>query len=209
MQKKMILFVVALTVCLSFTAAGHITAAAGTVSPEDAPLPTSAPKQTIQQNENAPLPEFWTDEIVTGETVEYFEADDGSIWKVISTIEWVAPKTKSAMKTAGDYEEKVLSFGRIYKHQINPFIEYTVATVHSSYTVQYYTNENKVHLCGRTHTSTLCDSSYSIQLVYGKIVNTDGSISYTSGDKLNATKNGNEISFDINFVVTPTTYSFD
>lgn len=201
MQKKMIIFVAVLTVCLSFMAAGHITAVAGTVSPEDT--------VSVQQNENVSVPKFWTDEIVTGENIEYFEAEDGSVWKVISTIEWVTPKAGSAMKTAGDYEEKVLSFGHIYKHQINPFVEYTVATVHSSYTVRYYTNENKVSLYDRTHTSTLCDNSYSIQLVYGRIVNTDGSMSYTTGDKLDATRNGKEISFDINFFVTPTTYGFD
>lgn len=167
----------------------------------------------VEYVEPTPMPELRLKEEMPNETVEYFEAEDGSIWTVTSTVEWITPEKPSSETAAitentGDYEEKILSYGHIYSHQVNPLVKRTVASVSSRYTVRYY-KDNTVYLCDRTHTSTLLDDSYSIQLNYGKIVNTDGSVSYTSGDKFKLTKNGESHYTNLNFVVSPSTYSFD
>lgn len=163
--------------------------------------------------EPTPMPELQANETAMEETVEYFEADDGSIWKVVSSARWVTPETSSSetestMAAANDYEEKILICTRTVWHR-SGILEHKVATIDAAYTVWYYTNVDRVHLRHRDYTTKLFDSDYSTQIIYGNIVNTDGSVSYISGDKFRTTKNGNSKDYDLNFVVTPTTYSFD
>lgn len=162
--------------------------------------------------EPTPMPNLKSNEEILGETIEYFETNNGN-YKVVSTIEWImngdATSKMETMAAASDYEQKIIRHTRSYWYTpAGSILEYKVASLESSYTVRYYT-DNKVHLSARSHTSTLVNSNFSTQIIYGSIVNTDGSVSYTSGDMFKITHEGDDTYFDINFVVTPTTYSFE
>lgn len=159
--------------------------------------------------EPTPIPEFSAQKTGVQEKTEYFETGSG-IMKVVS--EWVveeAPLSENGISTiAADYEARTLTNKRTYYYQISPILERIIATLDTSYTVWYYTN-GKVHLYTRSLTSKLYDTDFSAQVTYGDMINTDGSASYTLGDKFTLTK-GNEIyEYNIGFVVTPTNYSFD
>lgn len=165
--------------------------------------------------EPTPMPEFQTNKTETTpkEKVTYYKSDDGAIWKFVSVSEWVTPETPSseAERTEAaetDYEAKILSNKISVWYRLGTS-ETKIATVESLYNVWYYINDNKVHLRGRVHTYQLFDSSHSAQVIYGNIINTDGSVSYTSGDKFKLSKNGEDYITDLNFYVSPTTYSFD
>ncbi len=162
-----------------------------------------------------PMPEFQTQEAETSpkERVAYYESEDGIIWKFVSVSEWVTPETLSseAEKTEAaenNYESKILSNKISIWYRLGTS-ETKIATVESLYNVWYYLNDNKVHLRGRSHTYQLFDSEHSAQIVYGNIINTDGSVSFTSGDKFKLTKNGEDYITNLNFYVSPTTYSFE
>lgn len=132
-----------------------------------------------------------------------------SVVKVIS--EWVveeSPSSKNEISKATDYEARTLTNKRTYYYQVSPILERIIATLDTSYTVWYYTN-GRVHLYTRSLTSKLYDTDFSAEVTYGSIINTDGSASYTLGDKFTLEK-GNEVyEYNIGFLVTPTTYSFD
>lgn len=72
--------------------------------------------------------------------------------------------------------------------------------------VWHYT-DGKVHLYSRTITpSRLPD--YEIYRTYGRIVNTDGTLSYTTGDSVNISSFVEEWDYAIDFRITPSEHSF-
>lgn len=73
--------------------------------------------------------------------------------------------------------------------------------------VWHYT-DGKVHLYSRTITVERL-ASFDADRTYGRIVNTDGSLSYTTGDRVHIIDYGNYWDFAIDFRVTPTEASFD
>lgn len=161
------------------------------------------------------MPEFQTAKTENSpeEKVTYYKSDDGAIWEFVSVSEWVTPETPSSETerteaTESDYESRILSNKISIWYQLGTS-KTKIATVESLYNVWYYINDNKVHLRGRSHTYQLFDSDYSAQIIYGNIINTDGSASYTSGDKFKLTKNGEDYIADLNFHASPTAYSFD
>lgn len=158
--------------------------------------------------EPTPIPEFEPQKTGVQEKTEYFEMGE-SVVKVIS--EWVveeSPLSKNEISKATDYEARTLTNKRTYYYQVSPILERIIATLDTSYTVWYYTN-GRVHLYTRSLTSKLYDTDFSAEVTYGSIINTDGSASYTLGDKFTLEK-GNEVyEYNIGFLVTPTTYSFD
>ncbi len=73
--------------------------------------------------------------------------------------------------------------------------------------VWHYT-DGKVHLYSRT-ISVERLASFDADRTYGRIVNTDGSLSYTTGDRVRIIDYMDYWDFAIDFRVTPTEASFD
>ncbi len=73
--------------------------------------------------------------------------------------------------------------------------------------VWHYT-DGKVHLYNRTITVTRL-ATYDASRTYGRIVNTDGSLSYTTGDRVHLYGDLDIWDYAIDFRVTPTEASFD
>ena len=73
--------------------------------------------------------------------------------------------------------------------------------------VWHYT-DGKVHLYSRTITVTRL-ATYDATRTYGRIVNTDGSLSYTTGDRVGIIGYDDSWDFAIDFRVTPTDASFN
>ena len=82
-----------------------------------------------------------------------------------------------------------------------------VAQIDPVCTVWEYT-DGKVHLYSRTITVTRL-ATYGASRTYGSIVNTDGSLSYTTGDRVHVYSLTNTWDFAIDFRVTPTEASFN
>ena len=82
-----------------------------------------------------------------------------------------------------------------------------VAQAEEKCIVWHYT-DGKVHLYNRTITVTRL-ATYDASRTYGRIVNTDGSLSYTTGDMVHLYGLTNTWDFAIDFRVTPTEASFD
>lgn len=82
-----------------------------------------------------------------------------------------------------------------------------VAVVSAEYEVWYYT-DNKVHLYSRTFSKLTAAGYGDSYFEYGSIVNTDGAMSYTSGDRFYVKGKGVNRAHAINFFVTPTYYHF-
>lgn len=82
-----------------------------------------------------------------------------------------------------------------------------VAQANAKCIVWHYT-DGKVHLYNRTITVTRL-ATYDASRTYGRIVNTDGSLSYTTGDRVHLYGDMATWNFAIDFRVTPTEASFN
>lgn len=82
-----------------------------------------------------------------------------------------------------------------------------VAQANAVCVVWHYT-DGKVHLYQREITVRRL-ATYDASRTYGRIVNTDGSLSYTTGDRVHLYSLTNSWDFAIDFRVTPTEASFD
>jgi len=74
--------------------------------------------------------------------------------------------------------------------------------------IVYHYTDGKVHLYQRTITVTRL-ATYDATRTYGRIVNTDGSLSYTTGDRVGLIGDYDSWDFAIDFRVTPTEASFN
>ena len=74
--------------------------------------------------------------------------------------------------------------------------------------IVYHYTDGKVHLYRRTITVTRL-ATYDATRTYGRIVNTDGSLSYTIGDRVGLIGDDDSWDFAIDFRVTPTEASFN
>lgn len=81
-----------------------------------------------------------------------------------------------------------------------------VATANIECIVYHYT-DGKVHLYQRTITMRRL-TTYDAGYTYGRIVNTDGSLSYTTGDRVHILGLTNTWDYAIDFRVTPSDASF-
>lgn len=81
-----------------------------------------------------------------------------------------------------------------------------VATANIECIVYHYT-DGKVHLYQRTITMSRL-TTYDAARTYGRIVNTDGSLSYTTGDRVHIYGLTNTWDYAIDFRVTPSDASF-
>ncbi len=82
-----------------------------------------------------------------------------------------------------------------------------VATANIECIVYRYT-DGKVHLYQRTITMRRL-TTYDAGYTYGRIVNTDGSLSYTTGDRVHILGLTNTWDYAIDFRITPTEVSFN
>lgn len=95
-----------------------------------------------------------------------------------------------------------------YTESFNFSLEGTwVARADARCIVWHYT-DGKVHLYQRTITMTRL-ASFDADRTYGRIVNTDGSLSYTEGDRVTIIDYDDFWDFAIDFRVTPTEASFN
>lgn len=81
-----------------------------------------------------------------------------------------------------------------------------VFSVEETCTVWYY-SDGKVHLYRRTLTKSAWGGTTGT-ITYGSIVNTDGSRSYTSGDRVAVTRNATRKTYALDFYVTGSDYHF-
>lgn len=108
----------------------------------------------------------------------------------------------SDMKARGSYTERVLQCTHdIYVNGNRIF------SVEEACTVWYY-SDGKVHLYRRTLSGISWSSTTSARFTYGSIVNTDGSRSYTSGDRVLVINNTTAKTFALDFYVTGSNYNF-
>lgn len=82
-----------------------------------------------------------------------------------------------------------------------------IATADAVCIVWRYT-DGKVHLYSRTITMTRCVTGIDVSKSYGSIVNTDGSLSYTSGDKVMVARGTQTKWFALDFYITPNEVDF-
>lgn len=137
--------------------------------------------------------------VYKGEAAKNFTIPDEL--NLIESNTTYAEPTELSM-TSTSYEERVLSSAYVYTRN-----GVLVATVIDTCTVWYYT-DNKVHLYSRSLSLSAASGYSSSYVTYGSIVNTDGSVSYTSGDSCTLIAILYNVTNSINFIVTPTSYSF-
>lgn len=82
-----------------------------------------------------------------------------------------------------------------------------LATAEAVCIVWHYT-DGKVHLYSRTITMMVHASDIAASKSYGSIVNTDGSLSYTSGDKVMLSNGVQTKWFALDFYITPNEVDF-
>lgn len=104
--------------------------------------------------------------------------------------------------TAASYT--AYEYSRIFDYSLNGT---WVAQSETKCIVWHYT-DGKVHLYNRTITVTRL-ATYDASRTYGRIVNTDGSLSYTTGDRVHLYGDMATWNFAIDFRVTPTEASFN
>lgn len=137
-------------------------------------------------------------EIRTTETVlseiRVIEDDKDSTYRATSG-------NSSYMTLGESYIEKELKCTHdIYVNESRVFSIDEICTV-------WYYSDGMVHLYRRTLTGGAWFGTTGI-ITYGSIVNTDGSYSYTSGDKVIVTRNSTRKIFALDFYVTASDYDF-
>lgn len=154
---------------------------------------------------------------VAGECTVAFAASD-DVWEV-RTTETVLSETNVVENVRNNLQTDNLS-SNFYTTVRGSYIEKVLQCTHDIYmngncvfsvyetcTVWYYPN-GKVHLYRRTLSGTSWTGTTSGTITYGSIVNTDGSRSYTSGDRVRVIRNTTSKTFALDFYVTGSDYNF-
>ena len=150
-------------------------------------------KCTVVQAASEDVWEVRTTETVLSEMEVINGVRDDSVGDILMSN----PDTSSR----GSYTEKVLQCTHdIYVNGNRVF------SVEEACTVWYYT-DGKVHLYRRTLTGISWMGTTGT-VTYGSIVNTDGSRSYTSGDRVLVTRYATSKTYSIDFYVTGSDYNF-
>lgn len=111
-------------------------------------------------------------------------------------------ESESTLATTASYT--AYEYSEIFDFSLG---ETWVASAEARCIVWHYT-DGKVHLYQRTITVTRL-ATYDAGRTYGRIVNTDGSLSYTTGDRVHLYGLTSTWDFAIDFRVTPTEASFN
>lgn len=161
---------------------------------EDNVLPTTTPSitQSSYENESADI-SFKS--VTEDEMAEY---DLSGL--VYSKTETQVSEPK--FMTRASYEERELTSTElaISNGQV-------VVTITRKCKVWYYT-DGKVHLYSRSITKSTTSEYSPTTITLGRIVNTDGSLSYTSGDQVKISNGTTYYTEALEFSVTPSGYTF-
>lgn len=117
-------------------------------------------------------------------------------------LEMIGEETLDPMATAASYT--AYEYAQTFDFSLNGS---WVAQADAVCIVWHYT-DGKVHLYQRTITVTRL-ATYDASRTYGRIVNTDGSLSYTTGDRVHLYGLTSTWDYAIDFRVTPTDAAFD
>ncbi len=117
------------------------------------------------------------------------------------TVETMGSEVLSSMATNASYT--AYEYSESFNFTLGDTL---VARADAKCIVWHYT-DNKVHLYNRTITVSRL-ATYDASRTYGSIVNTDGSLSYTTGDMVHLYGITSTWDFAIDFRVTPTDASF-
>lgn len=117
-------------------------------------------------------------------------------------LELVNMEEASLMATTSSY--RVYEYSEIFDFTLG---DTWVAQADARCIVYHYT-DGKVHLYQRTITVTRL-ATYDATRTYGRIVNTDGSLSYTIGDRVGLIGDYDSWDYALDFRVTPTEASFN
>ena len=120
----------------------------------------------------------------------------------ICCTESVNGDAMSPMTTASSYT--AYEYSRSFNYELGG----TWAARADAKCIVWHYTDGKVHLYNRTITVTRL-ATYDASRTYGRIVNTDGSLSYTTGDRVHLYGDMATWNFAIDFRVTPTEASFD
>lgn len=138
---------------------------------------------------------------------------EGVIVRELSQTEMEEMEREMVVCVRGEDESSLLASRASYTaYEYSESFNFTlgdtwVARADAKCIVWHYT-DGKVHLYNRTITVTRL-ATYDASRTYGRIVNTDGSLSYTTGDMVHLYGLTSTWDFAIDFRVTPTEASFD
>lgn len=169
------------------------------------PIPAATQKSVVtEERATTTVEEFIVNgHTVTLETKYGIDLEDLEVPESFTKYDSVTLyTTDSAPVTRASYNPKTLVIQRQYSVDGD-----LAAAVTASYTVWYYT-DGKEHLYSRTFDKALAAGYGNSYYQYGSIVNTDGTVSYTSGDCFHLIGNGVNDTRAINFLVTSTYYDF-
>lgn len=156
--------------------------------------------------------------IIAQESVAY-AADDitvtsrGTSVRELSQIEMETLSREMSLTSMGEEMELPMVSNASYTaYEYSELFDFSlgetwIASADARCIVWHYT-DGKVHLYQRTITVRRL-SSYDAVRTYGRIVNTDGSLSYTTGDRVTIIDYDDFWEYAIDFRVTPTEASFD
>ena len=173
-------------------------------------LPTPMPegKQMLKQDAEEGAPVRVEEHIVDGKTITievYYNVSREDIEIPEGFSEW---ETVTLYADPPSFMERSSYTPEVHQCEVK-YLEDgdLVAVVSAEYEVWYYTDD-KVHLYSRTFSKLTAAGYGESYFEYGSIVNTDGAISYTSGDRFYVKGKGVNRAHAINFFVTPTYYYF-
>lgn len=173
-------------------------------------LPTPMPegKQMLKQDAEEGAPVRVEEHIVDGKTITievYYNVSKEDIEIPEGFSEW---ETVTLYADPPSFMERSSYTPEVHQCEVK-YLEDgdLVAVVSAEYEVWYYTDD-KVHLYSRTFSKLTAAGYGESYFEYGSIVNTDGAISYTSGDRFYVKGKGVNRAHAINFFVTPTYYYF-
>ena len=115
--------------------------------------------------------------------------------------------TKNESSARGTQSDGYIPMNHSYTYRvvkrISPLLEQTLTYVTLTYVVYDY--GDKVHLYSRYHYCSNTLSGVTTEINYGYTVNTDGSLSYTTGDRVKVIDTeGNVSIYDVDAEFTPT-----
>ena len=141
---------------------------------------------------------------ITSEGIMVRELSYAELMKISDEMSASAYGTSSMLPAATLSDYTAYEYSESFNFTLNGT---WVARADASCIVWHYT-DGKVHLYQRTITVTRL-ATYDASRTYGRIVNTDGSLSYTTGDRAHIYSLTNTWDFAIDFRVTPTEASFN
>lgn len=137
-----------------------------------------------------------------GITVRELSRDEMEAVASDLAVDVVAGETSEITSTTADYTAYE------YSETFNFSLGDTLVAQADAVCIVWHYTDGKVHLYQRTITVSRL-ITYDASRTYGRIVNTDGSLSYTTGDRVHLYGDMTTWNFAIDFRVTPTDAAFN